>query len=162
MFTTGAGQLLEGEYRKRWNTGGMWLQGSVARNPKGFNGASQIYSHFFGSGRLPVAANWQLGFDAQLASHDAYLRFYDLSQLDRLTNSIFVEGDSGRSRFLISTFFFQGLRSTDNDRNFPLLLPLIDYSYIPARDVAGGQFRLNVNSASIARDLGPSSQRLTA
>lgn len=161
MVTTNAGQVLEGEYRKRWNTGGMWLQGSVARNPNGFAGGTQIYSHLFGSGRVPIATNWQLGFDAQLVSQDAYLRFYDLSQLDRLTNSIFVQGDSGRSRFLLSSYFFQGLRATDVDHNFPVVLPLVEYSYIPTRDVVGGQLRLDVNSAAIARDLGPSSQRLS-
>lgn len=162
MFTTTAGQVLEGEYRKRWDTGGMWLQGSVARNPDGFAGGTQIYSHLFGSGRMPLTANWQTGFDMQLVSQDAYLRFYDISQLDRLTNSIFVQGNSGRSRFLLSSYYFQGLRSTDNDRTFPLALPLLDYTYIPLQNVAGGQLRVDLNSAAIARDQGPSSQRVTA
>ena len=35
QFSTQGGELLEGEYRARWNNSGMWLQGSVAYNPDG-------------------------------------------------------------------------------------------------------------------------------
>jgi len=56
MFTTKGGQVLEGEYRQRWNEGGMWLQGSVGENPNGGLGGEkfQIYAHLFGSGRFEI------------------------------------------------------------------------------------------------------------
>ena len=35
MFSTKGGEVLEIEYRQRWNNGGLWLQGSGAYNPDG-------------------------------------------------------------------------------------------------------------------------------
>jgi LPS-assembly protein len=43
----------------------------------------------------------------------------------------------------------------------PLALPLIEYTYIPERSVLGGDFRFDLNSVSLERNLGPDDQRLT-
>lgn len=165
MFTTEAGVLMEGEYRQRWNNGGMWFQGSVAYNPNGsFEGDQpQFYSSLFGSGRIPlVNNNWHFGFDAQVTSNETYLKRYNLSVLDRLTNDLFIEGIQGRSRFAILGYYFQGLRLSDRQEFFPLVLPLIEYTYIPEHDILGGDFRFDANTAAVSRNRGPNSQRATA
>jgi LPS-assembly protein len=164
VFTTRGGELVRAEYRERWNRGGMWLQGSLAYNPNGGIGGSQaqIYSHLFGSGRVPISSRWQFGYDAQITSNDTYLKRYDISQLDRLVNDLFLVGEQGRSRFAITGYFFQGLRATDDNRTFPIALPLIEYTYIPNRKWAGGQFRLDVDSVALTRHTGANNQRLTA
>jgi LPS-assembly protein len=163
IFTTRGGEVLLGEYRQRWDHGGMWLQGSVAQNPNGgISGAhSQVYSHLFGAGRAQLSNAWQFGYDAQLTSNDTYLKRYDISQLDRLVNDIFLVGEQGRSRFSVASYFFQGLRATDNNRNFPVALPLVNYSYIPLQKWAGGRFRLNIDGVALTRDQGQNNQRLT-
>lgn len=165
MLTTDAGELVEGEYRKRWNDGGMWLQPSIAYNPNG--GASghqsEWYSSLFGSGLIPIADNvWHFGYDVQLTSNDTYLKRYNISSLDRLNNDVFIEGLDGRSRFAISGYYFQGLRLTDNQDFFPVVLPLIEYTFIPEHDILGGQFRFEANTAAVTRHLGPDSQRASA
>jgi LPS-assembly protein len=165
MFTSQAGELVEGEYRKRWNDGGLWFQGAVAYNPNGGLSGDQHewYSSLFGSGRIPLnSAIWHLGFDAQLTSNDTFLKRYDLSTLDRLVNDLFVEGISGRSRFAVTGYYFEGLRLTDNQDTFPIVLPLIEYTYIPEHHILGGDFRFDANTAVLNRDLGPDSQRATA
>jgi LPS-assembly protein len=165
MLTTQAGVMVEGEYRQRWNDGGVWLQPSVAYNPNGGLSGSdgQWYSSLFGSGRIPLETNiWHIGFDAQLTSNDTFLKRYDLSPLDRLNNDVFIEGIDGRSRFAILGYYFQGLRITDNQRFFPIVLPVIQYTFIPDHDVLGGDLRFDANTAAISRDTGPDSQRATA
>ncbi len=164
ILTTRGGDLVLGEYRERWNNGGMWVQSSAAYNPNGgLSGEqSQVYSHLFGSGRVSVSSRWRFGYDVQITSNDTYLKRYDISQLDRLVNDIFFVGEQGRSRFMISGFFFQGLRATDNNRTFPIALPLVEYTYIPIRKWAGGQFRFDFNSVALTRDMGASDQRMTA
>ncbi len=110
--------MLQGEYRQRWENGGMWLQGTVLPdNPDGgLSGhQNQFYSSLFGSGSIPLAADWRAGYDAQLTSNDTYLKRYDFSQLDRLVNDIFVEGTGARTRFAVTGYFFQGLQT---DRQF--------------------------------------------
>lgn len=164
IITTHGGYVLEGEYRERWMNGGMWLQGSTGFNPNG--GVSlkqdQIYSHLFGSGRIPIDGVWSTGYDVQLTSDQTYLKRYDISMLDRLTTDLFVQGESGRSRFAIDGYFFQGLRPTDDNRTFPVPLPLIEYSYIPMDDLLGGQFRFDFSSVALTRDLGTDDQRASA
>ncbi len=164
LFTTHGGELLEGEYRERWEQGGMWLQGSAGFNPNGgISGTQdQVYSHLFGSGRIPVSSVWNSCNDVQVSSDTTYLKRYDISQLDRLTSDLFLDGESGRSRFAITGYFFQGLRPTDDNRTFPVPLPLLEYSYIPLDHIAGGQFRFDFSSVALTRDLGTDDQRVTA
>jgi len=71
--------VLAAEYRQRFQDGGMWLQGSVADNPNGglTQDKNEFYASLFGSGRIPIAANWRTGYDLQLTSNDTYLKRYD-------------------------------------------------------------------------------------
>ncbi|MBV9044518.1 MAG: LPS-assembly protein LptD [Alphaproteobacteria bacterium] len=163
-ITTKGGEVLAGEYRERWQHGGMWLQGSAAHNPNGglSGNDTQYYASLFGSGRIALTDHWRTGFDAQLTSNDTYLKRYDFAQLDRLVNDLFVEGTGGRTRFAITGYFFQGLRATDVSSVIPLALPLIEFSYIPTSKWAGGQFRFDVNSVALTRTTGANDQRFTA
>jgi len=164
IITTRGGDVLLGEYRERWNHGGMWLQGSVADNPNGGSGGEQhqTYSHLYGSGRAMLTDQWQFGYDVQLTSNATYLKRYDISQLDRLLSDMFFAGEQGRSRFSVAGYFFQGLRATDDNRAFPVALPLVEYTYIPEHKWAGGRFRLDVNGVALSRDVGANDQRMTA
>ncbi|HSM96869.1 MAG TPA: LPS assembly protein LptD [Rhizomicrobium sp.] len=188
IFSTEGGEVLEGEYRERWDNGGMWLQGSIANNPNGGlkENQNQTYSSLFGSGRTQVGDSsvWRFGYDVQLTSNPTYLERYSLyNKDDQLFNDLFVQGVSGRSRFAITGYFFQSLvgacpvLTTVNPpvcattqisplfiktAQIPLVLPLIEYTYIPERPILGGDFRFDINSASIERHVGPDDQRLTA
>ncbi|HVW75921.1 MAG TPA: LPS assembly protein LptD [Rhizomicrobium sp.] len=164
MFSTSGGEVLELEYRDRWNNGGMWFQGSGAYNPDGGLGGTpgaQTYGHIFGSGRDQLNDTWRAGFDVQATSNPGYMRFYDISYLDRLVNDLFVEDTTGRSRFALTSYYFQGLRSTDVTSRIPYVLPMVEFSYIPVEKVAGGSFRFDVNSVALGRDNQRNDQRLT-
>ena len=164
LITTNAGAVLLGEYRERLNDGGMWLQGSVGENPNGGLGGEkfQIYAHLFGSGRFEITPKWHWGFDSQVTSNDTYLKRYDIWQFDRMINDLFVVDENGRSRLAITGYFFQGLRASDDNKTFPIALPLIEYTYIPAHKWMGGQFRMDVNTVALSRDIGTNDQRLSA
>jgi LPS-assembly protein len=165
QFSTLGGELVETEYRARWNNSGMWIQGSLAYNPDGGLGGStgpQFYDHLFGAGRFAINDNWRTGFDAEMTNNSAYMRFYDISYLDRLANDLFVEDEFGRSRFALTGYYFQGLRATDMQSMIPYVLPRLDYTFIPTSSVAGGRLRFDVNSVALSRSNGPNSQRLTS
>jgi len=161
--TTRGGEVLAGEYRERWQRGGMWLQGSIAYNPEGGASANQaqVYASLFGSGRIPLTDRWATGFDAQLTTNDTFLKRYDFSQLDRLVNDVFVEGTGGRTRLAISGYFFQGLRAGDDSHIVPLALPLLEFNFVPLKHWLGGQFRFDLNSVALTRDSGADTQRVT-
>ena len=164
MFTTGGGDVLQTEYRERWNHGGMWLQASGAYNPDGgiTGQKQQWYSSVFGSGRIPLATNWGAGYDVALTSNDTYLKRYDLSTEDNLVSDIFVEAMRGRSRFAMTGYFFQDLRAGHvSSGEIPLVLPIVEYTYVPKGNLLGGQFRFDLSSAAITRNVGPDSQRIS-
>jgi len=81
-ISTEGGDVLEAEYRARWNNGGLWLQGSGAYNPDGAlfgTPGVQTYGHLFGSGRFQLSQDWRTGFDVQTTTNRGYMRFYDIS-----------------------------------------------------------------------------------
>ncbi|HJW40331.1 MAG TPA: LPS assembly protein LptD [Rhizomicrobium sp.] len=164
LISTHGGGVLFGEYRQRWEDGGMWLQGSVGDNPYGgLSGhQNQFYASLFGSGRIPVDPVWRTGYDAQLTSNDTYLKRYDITLIDRLVNDVFVEGTGGRTRFAVTGYFFQGLQTTDNSSVIPLALPFVEFNYIPLGKVLGSQFRFDFSSVALTRSVGENDQRATA
>ena len=165
MLTTSGGEVLEMEYRARWNKGGLWFQGSGAYNPNGGLSGSpgaQTYGHIFGSAREALSDSWRAGLDVQATSNSAYMRFYDVSFLDRLVSDLFLEGTPGRSRFSLASYYFQGLRSTDITSRIPFVLPRLEMSYIPIHKIAGGTFRLDLSGVSIGRDSQRNDQRVTS
>ena len=164
MVSTSGGEVLQAEYRLRLNNGGMWLQGSGAYNPKGgLSGTpgAQTYGHLFGAGRFALSDTWRTGFDIQTTTNAAYMRFYDISFLDRLVNDLFIEDTPGRSRFNLASYYFEGLRSTDVASRIPYLLPRLEASFIPTAKVAGGSFRADLSGVAIGRDSGRNDQRVT-
>jgi len=163
LLTTHGGEVLEGEYRQRWNDSGMWLQGSLANNPYGgiARNEDQTYAHAFGGGRFSIDDGWRTGYDLPYTSNDTYMQRYDISQLDRLVSDLFVEGEHRRSRLTIAGYYFEGLRASDNSNFIPFILPLFSYSLVPEDKIVGGQFRLNLTSADIQQIDGPKSQRVS-
>jgi LPS-assembly protein len=163
MLSTFGGEQLQGEYRQRWNNGGMWLQASLADDSHAgaTENLSQVYASLFGGGIIPVDNIWHFGFAAQLTSYASYLQRYSISDADRLNNDVFIEALDGRSRFAITGYFFQGLRTTDDNNLFPVVLPLIEYNYVPREDVLGGDFRFDLSTMAISREEGEDDQRLT-
>jgi LPS-assembly protein len=163
VITTFGGEQLIGEYRQRWEHGGMWLQASVADDPHAGakENLNQFYGSLFGAGTVPIDDVWHFGYTAQLTSYASYLQRYSISDADRLTNNLLLEGLDGRSRFAITGYFFQGLRTTDDNNLFPVVLPLIEYNYVPQRNLLGGDFRFDLSTIAISRNIGEDDQRLT-
>ncbi len=156
-YVTGrAGFVTLGEFRQRTARGGFWLQGSFGADPDSSKGKdnSSVVGHLFGSGRFSFNNNWRVGFDTEITSNDTYLYRYDISYIDRLTSDFFVEQVVGRNRFVATTYYFQSLRDGDAQGTIPLILPLIEYTYIPERKFYGGRARIDSNLLILNRDIG--------
>lgn len=151
FVSTGGGDALRAEYRERWAGGGMWLQGSIGYDGDASAIEHEWMSHLFGSGRIPLGDSWRLGFDVQLTSNDTYLRRYDISDYDRLTTDVFVDAVWGRSRAAFTGYYFQGLRATDVAAQFPYVLPLAEYTFIPDDRVIGGRLRVDASALALYR-----------
>ncbi|MDE2462548.1 MAG: LPS-assembly protein LptD [Alphaproteobacteria bacterium] len=160
MITSQAGEIVRGEYRQRFNDGGMWLQPAAGYAPS--SGKWGWQSSLFGAGRIPLGDIWHLGYGIALTSSQTFLKRYNISNDVTLDNDLFLEALSGRSRLMLSGYYFQDLREGRvSQSEIPFVLPAINYTYIPRHPVAGGQFRFNVSSASIMRNVGANDERLS-
>ena len=164
FITAEAGTVMQAEYRERWGSGGLWLQGTLGydSDANGKPGKSIWMSSLFGSGRIPLTDSWRAGFDVQLASNKSYLRRYELAYLDRLTTTLFSDNVQGRSRAGFTGYFFQSLRDLDVPGEIPFALPLMEYTYIPEYHVWGGRLRVNTSALYLGRTQGTDMLRSSA
>jgi LPS-assembly protein len=166
LFTTGAADVMMGEYRLRTQSGQIRLSGSfaydqIASTVPGAPAQDTWRSHFFSDARFRFNDVWSYGFNAQLSSDDTYLKRYEISNLDRLRTQIYAEGFSGRSSASLESFYFQGLRATDDLASTPLVLPLGEITWYPRQRLLGGQFKVDASVLSLSRTQGADSHRLS-
>ena len=156
IITSEAGAVMQAEYRKRFDGGGLWLQAAMGYDPNSRSrpDGSSAVSSLFGSGRLPLDDGWRTGFDVQLSSSKTFLKAYEISYADRLTNDLFVDRVQGRTRFGVTAYYFQGLRDTDIAGEIPLALPFLEYTYIPEERVGGGRLQVDGSALALSRNIG--------
>jgi LPS-assembly protein len=167
LFTENDGPLLKSEWRQRTESGVYNLQFSARygrpRDDAGVEfGDDTLQGHIFGEGNFTIDDVWRWGYSAQLTSNDTYLKRYDISPLDRLENNVFVEGISGRSYASVNSWYFQGLRQTDDPGTTPLVLPLAEVEYVPDETVLGGRASLHASALYLHRSEGRDTARLSA
>ena len=161
MYTSRQGVLWQGEWRQRLANGQYYIQMSgIDQDPDAL--PSEIvdrdqYEGWRGSivtkGLFSLSSWWKFGWDVTLESDDTFRRFYKLDNIlltDRV-NKVFVEGISDRNYFGAELYHFGGLMfDTDNtDGNSEAYAyPIVDYNYVMADPIVGGEITWNTNALS--------------
>jgi LPS-assembly protein len=167
LFTTSQGILWKGEWRQR-----LAIAGAVGQYNLKLAGIDQDeanlsssipnrgdYDGWRGSiethGRFSLGSWWQAGWDVILESDDTFRRFYKLEPriLTDRVNSAFVEGISDRNYFGAYLYHFGGLLLNDTSDNESRVHPIVDYNYIFANPIFGGELSFNLNALSFSQDL---------
>ncbi|MEZ5907293.1 MAG: LPS-assembly protein LptD [Hyphomicrobiaceae bacterium] len=174
MYTSKQGMLWQGEWRHRLARGQYTIKfagidqddrDEITATTKG-----PLEHRWRGSvetkGQLAIASWWNLGWHVTLESDDAFRRFYKLDnilQTDRV-NTIYMTGIRGRNYFGAYLYHFGGLLldDTKTSNSEARVHPVIDYNYIFARPVVGGELKFDSNVMSLTRDAGPESSRVVA
>jgi LPS-assembly protein len=166
IFSTKVAPNLGGEYRRMFNSGSVTSSASVgyfsanAQNT-GPGGPEKLSGHFFLKGRFSIDDNWRVGFDANVASNELYLRTYRYVYARTLNSRLFAEGFWGTEEYaVIDSRAYQGLRATDVQSQIPFVAPYLFYEKAPAQKVLGGWLSMDVGQYSIYRTEGTQTQRL--
>ncbi len=167
MITTSEGVVVKSEFRHRVHAGEYELDGSVTfaarRNDDNKELSGHTFrGHLFADGAFEFAENWEWGFDLELVSDDTYLKRYDISNRDRLTNNLFARRISGRDYTSFDSYYFIGLREEDDEGQTPIVPALFEHREIIDRRYFGGQVGFNVNSLVLARTEGADTARISA
>jgi LPS-assembly protein len=169
MYTSRQGVLWQGEWRHRLENGQYYvklagidqdadqLPSSIVNRQQyeGWRGSIQT------KGLFSLSSWWKLGWDVTLESDDTFRRFYKLDNIlltDRV-DKVFLSGISDRNYFGAELYHFGGLMfntdPTSSGNSESYAYPIIDYNYIFADPILGGELRWNTNALSFSDNQQP-------
>jgi LPS-assembly protein len=156
------GVVYQGEWRHRLADGTYIvkmaaLDQDAANLPGGKTGANTKLDGWRGSletkGQFSLGSWWKFGWDVTLESDDSFRRFYKYDNIlltDRV-NQIFLTGQSDRNYFAARLYHFGGLLLDDTKQAESYTHPIIDYNYVFADPVLGGELKWDTNIVSFTR-----------
>jgi LPS-assembly protein len=169
MVTSRQGVLWQGDWRHRLENGQYYVKlAGIDQDADNLPSSITNRDQFEGwrgsvetKGLFSLSSWWKLGWDVTLESDDTFRRFYKLDNIlltDRV-NKVFLEGISDRNYFGASLFHFGGLSFNDSQafgQSEAYAYPIIDYNYVFADPVVGGEVRWNTNVLSFTDNQDPS------
>jgi LPS-assembly protein len=162
LFTAKLGVLWKGDWRHRVSFGdvvGEYTVKVAAIDESGFNNrvVGSNLDPWRGSietkGKFSLSSWWKFGWDVTVESDDTFRRKYKLDnilQSDRI-NSVYLQGLGERSHFSMTGYQFGGLLLSDTSVANTRVMPVVDWNYVMANSVLGGELSWNVNALSLKR-----------
>ena len=179
MITSRQGPLMQAEYRQRFENGQLMVRGAgiyqldkgaFLRDPNNVDTATPGYRDFRGSietsGQFALNKKWVWGFDGVAPTDPTFFQDYNLSayryNLDPFRTGYVTEGVSqlylvgrgDRSYFDTRAIYYYGFSEADIQKQLPVIHPVMDYNYVFAQPVYGGELSYNVNLTSLSRAIG--------
>jgi LPS-assembly protein len=148
------GPALRTEYRRAFNQGVLNVVASGGQDRGEFGNA------VFANGTFDLNQDWRAGFQYNRASSAQYLDdFTLLPNVAFLTSNAYLEGFSSGAYARIDAETFQGLVSSVNQSELPIVAPYGQYHFLSAQDGLGGQFSLDTRVFNVYRNLGTNTVR---
>tara|TARA_B100001123_G_scaffold449291_1_gene613981 strand:+ start:895 stop:3012 length:2118 start_codon:yes stop_codon:yes gene_type:complete len=138
-------------------TGGLISEKDITSNDEqfGFKGSADLKATF------SLDDTWRTSFDFEQSSNRDYQRKFRLDTKEILTSQAILEGFRSRNYLSLTAYKFQGLRSTDDRRRQPIVLPAINYNFVGEPNTLGDRFRLNLSMRSLAREIGTDNRKFS-
>lgn len=157
IIATKQGPALRADYRKLFNMGELNINASAGRD------AGHLGESIFSNGTFDINQNWRAGFDYNHASNPGYLNdFHILPNASYLTSSVYLEGFSPGAYARLDAGMFQGLVTSVNQSELPIVAPHGQYDFISDQDAIGGRFNLHADVFNVLRDVGTNTRRISA
>lgn len=159
VVTTEAGVLIKADWRQRLAHGSyrVSVAGVYDDDPED---ETRRNTEFRGSidskGEFDINKFWKWGWDATLESDDTFRRFYkidDVFATDRIS-TIYLVGQNDRNFFSANLYHFGGLTADDDNNTDSIVHPSIDYNYVFADPVIGGELSYDMSLLSLSREDG--------
>lgn len=146
------------EYRQRFVTGAYTIKGTgiyqLDKDAFPTPGQRDFRGAIESSGQFAINKQWSWGWDGTLASDRLFLNDYNTITNNKTAEKIqqlYLVGQGDRSYFDLRALGFMGMSLADNNKQQPIIHPVLDYSYIYGQPVMGGELGFKVNLASISR-----------
>ncbi len=153
FITSSDGPLLEAEYRAATENGFYRLWGSGIRNTQ-VSDADNFRGAVNGEGRFSLGGDLGWGFDLNLASDDTFLRRYNYSDNDRVTNRLFAVQENERLFAEANAYYFQSFREDEDSETIPFALPELRLRYRALEDPVLGIATATADLLHLQREQG--------
>ena len=158
MITADAGPQLSLEYRRRFNSGEISIEGSI--NPRNGSVEGAVFTH----GRFNLDPNWRFGFDIARASSNNYVRDFSLGRFTGgnagvLPSQVYLEGFGQGAYFLLDARAYQSVSDNIANSKLPVVLPRFQYSYFGSVDPLGGRLSIDTGAFNVRRLDGTDTRR---
>ena len=171
IFTSKAGQVMEGEYRQKFDTGSIKLQGSLTNAPNTTAAGQPSYGHqlrgnYDAKGDFALSETYDWGFNLKRATDDTYLHLYNFSNDSLLTSRVYAEGfnfigNGDRNYASVEGLSFQGLTGKDNSKLIPVVAPLASITWQSEPGAYNSRLTFEGNTMSLYRLTGSESRRIS-
>ncbi|HEY1362757.1 MAG TPA: LPS-assembly protein LptD [Xanthobacteraceae bacterium] len=172
MITSKQGPLLQGEWRQRLVNGSYTIRASgLFQLDKDvfLNGGNPTpgYRDWRGSletsGQFALSEKWVWGWDGTLLSDKTYLQDYGLNRFiqsanllrwtpDYALSQLYITGRGDRSYFDARSMYFYGFSLADDQKQIPIVLPVVDHQYVFKQPILGGELGFVNNLTSVSRN----------
>jgi LPS-assembly protein len=171
-FTTKQGVLLQGEFRQRTMDGSYQIRaygidqldkGAFVRNDGTTTpGYRDLRGAVETKGQFALNERWFWGWDGTIVSDKTFFQDYSVGPFRNLltnfanptleaTSDLYLTGIGNRSFFDARTIYYYGLSESDNQKEIPIIHPVIDYSNVMNRNIFGGELSYKGNFTSLTR-----------
>ena len=156
-FTTGSGEQISADYRRRFNNGRLNVDVGAAIDQGTPDG------YVFAKGAFNYDDTYRYGFTLNRTSNVNYLRDFRTQDYNSvLTSNAFIEGFGVGAYTKLDAIAYQGLATTINNSKLPYVLPRYEYSYFSEPDLLGGRLRFDTTDFNVFRYSGTNTQRAGA
>lgn len=138
-------RTLELRYRQAFVNGRIEFNGAISRDDER---PGETRGYVFGQGNFNLRNDFNLAFDIELTSDDAYLKDYGYSDKDRLDSAISISR-ARRDEFVFGSLTaFKSLRDADINSDIPTIVgdAIYEARYFPGS--IGGELRLGASAQS--------------
>ncbi len=161
------GVLGQVEWRHRLETGSYNIRaaGIDQQDPDAFldspygAGDRDLRGSLESTGMFYLNDRWKWGWDIALVSDKWFLENYRVRSeslssiyLKESISTLFLQGQGDRSFFDLRGYYFQGLSTSDWQKQQPVVAPVLDYNKRFTPSMVGGEFALDVNITSLTRE----------
>ena len=171
-ITTRQGPLMQAEWNHRLVNGAYAIRATgIYQLDKGLfiqNGvATPGYRDWRGSlettGQFNLSDKWVWGWDGTLTSDKTYMQDYGLYKVrqsadllkstpDYALSQLYLAGRGDRSYFDVRALYYLGFSPSDDQKQLPVVHPVIDHDYVFKNAIFGGELSFRNNLTSLSRD----------
>ena len=160
-FLTSLGaNIVEGEYRQVFRGGRVTVNGAIGQER--LSGQPQTRGFLEVTARHRLPRGFRLDADLAWAADRGFLSTYGYDTTDRLDSTISVTRQRATERTAISVAAFQSLRTGDDQRTIPFVLPEFTHRQYWDDDFFGGRIDLSASGSTIIRLTGRDVAKLQA